>query len=260
MFNLVRSDLYKTTHSKIFWILLTITIACSIAMFSISYGIGNNSLNMSLGSVGFLISDMNMMTIIGAVLATFLICSDFDTKNIHHPIISGYSRMQIVVSKAIVFWILLFTLAIPFIVVTFIGLTMDTTFSMGGVAAGYLSILTTSTSGTFGQSIVILLIMTMVYFAQLCVCLLLAFTLRKAVLVVAGYYMLSMFLGQVASFPETFELLHNIISYTPFAGKYITMHVGMSSADLTIALFTCMIFMLVVMWLTYMSFRKAEIK
>ena len=260
MFNLVRADFYKTTKSKMFWILLTLTTACAVAMFSIAYGIGNNSLSESMSSVGFLLSDMNMLTIIGAVLATSLVCSDFETKNIHHPIISGYSRMQIVGSKALVFWLLLIVLAGPFIIATFIGLTMDSTFSMGGSAAGYLSILTSSTGGNSDKYVVMLTIMTIIHLAQLTVCLLLAFALRKSVLVVAVYYMMSMFFGQIASFQATFEGMNKLLSFTPYAAEYITMNLGMSAADIMVATMTGISFMIVVVLLTFMVFRKAEIK
>ena len=260
MFNLVRADLYKAAKSKMFWVLLTITLLCAVITTSIAYGIGNDLLNESLGSIGFLFSDMNMMSIIGAVLATLLISSDFNTRNIHHPIMSGYSRLEIVVSKAIVYWLLLFVLLFPFLMVTCIGLTMDTTFHMGSTAVGYLSILTNSADGNFGQYFVVLLTMTIVYLAQLSICLLLAFILKKSVLVIMAYYMMSMLFGQVASFKDSLEGLYHLLSYTPYSGEYITMNAGMSGSTLLLAIVTCIMFMMAVVLLTFMTFRKAEIK
>ncbi|MGE8035592.1 ABC transporter permease [Lysinibacillus sp. NPDC093692] len=260
MFNLVRAYLYKTTKSKIFWVLLALTTCSAIAMFCIAYGIGNNTINESISNVGFLLSDMNMMSIVGAVLATTLICSDFDTKNIHHPIISGFARIQIVISKAIVFWILLIVLVSPYIIVTIIGLSMDSTFSMGGKAAGFLSILTLTTSGIFGEYVTIVITMMMVYLAQLTICILLAFALRKSVLVVAAYYMMSMFFGQVASFQNSFEMMNKILSFTPYSVEYITLNLSMSKGDIISAVSVCAMFIVVVLYLTYMTFRKAEIR
>ncbi|MCL1696158.1 hypothetical protein [Lysinibacillus sp. BPa_S21] len=260
MFNLVRAYLYKTTKSKIFWVLLALTTCSAIAMFSIAYGIGNKSINENISNIGFLLSDMNMMSIVGAVLATTLICSDFDTKNIHHPIISGFARIQIIISKAIVYWLLLLVLVSPYIIVTIIGLSMDSTFSMGRNAAGFLSILTLTTSGSFGEYVTIMITMTMVYLAQLTICILLAFVLRKSVLVVAAYYMMSMFFGQVASFQNSFEIMNNILSFTPYSVEFITINVSMSKGDIISAVSICVIFIIVVLYLTFMTFRKAEIR
>ncbi|GAB0171095.1 ABC transporter permease [Lysinibacillus sp. CTST325] len=260
MFNLVRAYLYKTTKSKIFWVLLALTTCSATAMFSIAYGIGNNSINESISNVGFLLSDMNTMSIVGAVLATTLICSDFDTKNIHHPIISGFARIQIVISKAIVFWILLIVLVSPYIIVTIIGLSMDSTFSMGGKAAGFLSILTSTTSGSFGEYVTIMCTMTIVYLAQLTTCIFLAFALRKSVLVVAAYYMMSMFFGQVASFQDSFEMIDKVLSFTPYSAEYLTINLSMSKGDIISAVFICVIFIVVIIYLTFVTFRKAEIK
>ncbi|MFF5995128.1 hypothetical protein AAGS61_10265 [Lysinibacillus sp. KU-BSD001] len=260
MFNLLNANLYKARKMKTIWMLLALSIFCATMLLIIAYGVGNGKMDTSVSSIGFLFSDMNMLTIIGAILATSLIGTEFETKNIHHPIISGYSRFQIVMAKAFTYWMLLIILITPFLIASMIALLSGETFSLGPNLAGFLSIVTSDIDAATPKVISVLIVMTVVYLAQLSFAIFLAFWLKKAIFVITLYYMFSALTGQIAMYPDTFTILNKLISLTPFNGEFIVMNPSLTSGELTTALIISIIFMGIMTALSWIYFRKAEVK
>lgn len=69
MLNLIQADIYRVLHSTTIKILLTMTTVFSVILFGGMYLVANGTINQDLTNIIFLASDMNMVTLIGAVLA-----------------------------------------------------------------------------------------------------------------------------------------------------------------------------------------------
>jgi len=215
--------------------------------------------------VGFLFSDIDMISILGAVMAGVFICGDFDNKTIHDAIANGCSRATVIISKATVFCSAIAFILLPYAIVTGIALSTGSKFSIGPLALGFLHLLTSEAGIAFSASeiwklLAVMLTLMIVYMAKLSVCVLLAFVLKKPVLVVAIYYGFSILSGQLQGLRGSSTLFDRIFSCTPFGGNYIFLTLQSGTGDIFKAIFVSLIFIIVMIAITYGTFRKLELK
>lgn len=265
MLNLIWADLFKLRKSMAIKILFGITTVSAVIMVVMAYSISQGKINASMTGIGFMFCDMSMISILGAVIAGVFISGDFDNKTIHDAIANGSSRGAVIVSKAIVFCCAIAFILLPYAIITGIALGTGSTFSMGNLASGFIHILTSEAGKTFSAAAIFkllfaMLILMIVYMAQLSVCVPLAFLLKKPVLVVAFYYGFSFFCGQLAGLKGKSLLFDRIFACTPYGGNYIFVTLGTGMGDIVKAIFVSLIFMIVMLAVTYCAFRKSEIK
>jgi ABC-2 type transport system permease protein len=265
MLNMIRADLFKMFKSPIIKILFAITTFCAVMMTVMAYLIPQGKLDAGMTGIGFMFSDINMISILGAVIAGIFICGDFDNKTINDAIACGCSRGTILVSKAIVFFCAIAFILLPYVIVTGIALSTGYEFSMGSVAVGFLNILTLKSAGVYQASeifklIIIMLTLVMVYVAQLSISIPLALVIKKPVLVVAIYYGLTIFCAQLMGLSKSSAVLDSILSCTPFAGNYTLLTMDAGSGDVMRAIFVSLIFIIAMLAVTYSIFRKSEVK
>lgn len=265
MYNLILADLFKLRKSMAIKILFTITTLSAVAMTVIAYQIPKGNLDASMTGIGFMFSDVNMMSILGAVIAGIFICGDFDNKTIHDAIANGCTRGAVIGSKAIVFCCALTFILLPYVIVTGIALSTSEQFSMGSTAVGFLNVITSEAGTTISASEIwklfaVMMSMIIVYLAQLSICIPIAFVLKKPVLVVAIYYGFSIFCGQLGRLKDSSPAFDRIFSCTPFGGNYafLTLHTGVG--DIFKAITVSLVFMIAIFAITYFAFRRSEIK
>lgn len=265
MLNLIQADLFKMRKSTIVKILFAITTLCAIVMVVIAYMIPQGKLDESYTGIGFLFSDVDVISILGGVLAAFFICGDFDNKTIHDAISSGCSRRAVIISKATVFFCALVIILLPYAIITGIALSTGSRFDMGNVSIGFLNMLSKDFGIVFDVSafikmISVMLTLIIVYVAQLSICVPLALMVKKPVLVVAIFYGFSVLSGQLARLSESSELYDNILSCTPYGGNYNFVTLETGAGSLFKAIVVSFIFIIIMIAFAYSIFRKSEIK
>ena len=261
MYNLISAELYKIFKSMTIKISFAITTICAVFMWSIAYNIGRGSFQSSMSGIGFLFGDMDVMSIMGGVLAGVYICGDFDNNTIHDAIASGCSRGSVVVSKAAAFFCTAAFLLLPYAVITSIALGTGSKFSVGSSAIGFLNLLTSDGAAAgIGKLFLVSLTLSIVYAAQLSLCVFLGFLLKKPVLVVGIYYSFSILCGQLGNLAKNSELLNNIFSCTPYGGKHSFITLSSGAGDIVKALAVSFIFIILMLLATHLAFRKSEIK
>lgn len=265
MYNLILADLFKLRKSMAIKILFGITTVSAVAMAVMAYLIPQGKLDASMTGMGFLLSDVSMMGILGAVMAGVLICGDFDNKTIHDAIASGCSRGTVIVSKAMVLCFAIALILLPYVIIVGIALSTGYKFSMGPVALGFLNLLTSEAGKAFSASeilklLVVMLTLMIVYMAQLCICVPLAFVIKKPVFVVAINYGVSILSGQLLRLRGNSTLFDDIFACTPYGGKYPFVTLNTSAGYIFQTISVSLIFMIVMLAITYFVFRKSEIK
>lgn len=265
MLNLIQADLFKLYKSKAIKILFAMTTLSAVAMITIAYLIVQGKLDSEMSGIGFMFSDVNMISILGAVIAGTFICGDFDNKTIHSAIASGCSRSIVIISKAIVFFCAIAFILLPYVIITIIALISGAEFSMGAVAVGFLNIITLNAGVTFslsevGKLLAVMLTLIIVYISQLSVCIPLAFTIKKPVSVVGIYYGLTIFFAQMTGVREKFEIVDNIFAWMPYGGNYSFLTLDSVSRDMVKAIVISIIFITVMLVVSYRTFKKVEIK
>src|SRR5574344_2195626 len=125
MINLLHAELFKLRKSKTFKISLLVTSICALILLGISYGNAAGKCNVSSGNASGL-SDVFIMSVIGALMAGVIICADFESKDIHDEIPCG--RFGIVVSKSIIYSIIIMILVLPYGVISIAGFISGNNF------------------------------------------------------------------------------------------------------------------------------------
>ncbi len=265
MVNMIRADLYKIFKSTAIKVLFAITLLCSLMMVLFAYLIHKGNLGGEYSGIGFLFSDMNTISILGAVIAGAFICGDFENKTIHNTITDGSSRGRIIVSKSIVYFCSVLFIILPYALVTIIAVCSGNKFDMGSVSIGFLNILSKESGTEISASVFARLIaaagtLILVHMSQLSLCLPIAFAVKKPVLVVAIYYAISILSGQLSALAAQSNVLNNIFSLTPFGGNrmFLTVHSG--GGELLETFAVSIIFGIAVIIITCGIFRKTEIK
>lgn len=264
MLNLIQADLYKLWKSTAIKVLLGITVLSSVLMTIMAYEIPKGNIDKNMTGVGFMFSDVNVMSILGAVIASILICGDFENKGIPDAIASGCSRSSIIVSKTIAFCCSIAIILLPYAITTVIALCTGSIFSMGSVSVGLLNVLT-SASNSFSTAhiwklLAVIFTLIIVYGAQLSLCIPLAFSLKKPVFVVAIYYAFTILSAQLSNLSSSSSVFKNISSCTPYGGNYSLTTLNTSSGDILKAIAVSIIFTFIMLAVTYSIFRKSEVK
>ncbi|MDR3644298.1 MAG: ABC transporter permease [Clostridia bacterium] len=265
MYNLMGADLFKLRKSAAIKILFGITALCAVAMTIMAYLIPQGKIDKSLTGVGFLFSDINVMGILGAVIAGVFICGDFDNKTIHDAIANGSGRLAVIVSKAAVFCAALAFILLPYAVVTGVALGTGYKFGMGSMAVGFLHLMVTEAGKAFsapeiGKLVAIMLTLIIVYASQMSICVPLAFGMKKPVLVVAINYGLQILCGQLSAISANIPAFERVFACTPFGCIYKITSLDASAGDILSAIAVSLIFFVAMIAITYAVFRKSEIK
>lgn len=265
MLNLIQADLFKLYKSKAIKVLFAMTTLGAVAMTTIAYLIVQGKLDSGMSGIGFMFSDINMISILGAVIAGTFICGDFDNKTIHSAIASGCSRSVVIISKAIVFFCAVAFILLPYAIITVIALISGVEFSMGATAVGFLNIITSNAAVTFSVAemwklLAIMLTLIIVYISQLSICILLAFIFKKPVSVVGIYYGISIFFAQMTEVRAKFEIVDNVFKLIPYGGSYSLLNLNSFSEDMIKAIVISIIFSIAMLVVSYITFKKVEIK
>ncbi|AIQ65431.1 hypothetical protein PSTEL_22270 [Paenibacillus stellifer] len=260
MYNLILSNLYKGIKSKTLRVLLLVSTCCAAATVLLANGIAKGTVSTDLRSIIFLFSDTSMLAILGAVLAAALIGSEFDTRLFHHSIVAGYSRFQIVVGKAITYWIFAVLIMSPYFIANVAALVFKVNVNMGVASAGFLNIINTGTDDRAGKIILALLCMLLIYVAQLTLTILFAFVAKKAMLIIPVFYVISAMAGQASLYAESLPNLGRLLNATPFGNDFIGLTSHASNELVVQAITVSVLFMVVIVAITYAAFRKTELK
>ncbi|MCX7748820.1 MAG: ABC transporter permease [Clostridia bacterium] len=265
MFNMILADLFKMYKSSAIKILFGITTFCAAIMVVFANLIPQGKIGEEYTGIGFMLSDISMMSILGAAIAGIFICGDFDNKTIHNAIAGGYSRGVVIVSKAIVFFCAVGFILLPYAIITGIALGTGLKFDMGAVSVGFLNILSKDSGVVFTASVLLKLLaaaftLMLVYMAQLSICVPFALLFKKPVLVVVIYYLISILTGQVTALRHSSQVLDNIFLFTPFGGNYNFVTLSTGTGDFIKAIAVSVVFIIAMIAMTYSIFRKSEIK
>lgn len=265
MYNLILADLFKLRKSMAIKILIGITTVSAVVMAVFAYLVPQGKIDASSAGIGFLFSDASMISLIGAVIAGIFICGDFDNKIIHDAAAGGCSRLAIILSKTAVFFCALTFVLIPYAVITAIGISSGSKFSLGSMAAGFLHVLTSNAGNSISASgiwkiIGLMLVLVILYWAQMSICVPLAFALKKPVLIVPINYGFSILYPQLMKIAERNKALDRIFALTPFGGNYELMTLNTKTGCIIKATFVSIIFIIVMTAVTYLVFRKSEIR
>jgi len=264
MFNLIHADLYSLRKSNAVRIAFCITCLTAAAMVIISYFMAKGSISSEISGNASALCDPMVMSMVGSLIAGIFICGDFQNKTIHDAIAGGCGRSTVLISKAISYFIVIAVMLLPYAIATVIAFATGSEF-MPYLYTAFFDILANAsgmdlTAEVFLKITAISVTLMIVYAAQLSICVLFSFLLKRPTLVVALGIGSIMLITMVMGLGDDFEIIESILSLTPFAMNYPTISMEAAAGDLIKAISSSLGFILLILGVTYAGFRKAEIK
>lgn len=266
MINIIHSDLYKLGKSKPVRILFLIMWLAAAIVTVVSYLMAKGVVGYELSGPISGLTDIMLVAIVGPFLAGVYICGDFDNKSIHDAISScGLSRGTIILAKSIVYYLLVMFMLVPYAVVTAIGFATGAEFSKPFANSVFLFILANEpglefSAAVFGKMIAIMLVMMFAYAAEMSICVLLAFLLRRSSLVIFIGFGAIFALQILGGIGTSVEVVETILSYTPFSVGSANLTMEAEANVMLKAIGVSLLFVSWLMGITNGVFRKSEIK
>lgn len=266
--NIIKSDLYRIVRSTTFWVCLLITSICAVLITVISHFIATGTFGQEfIGTASGLMDNMIINIAAPMVIATYL-CGDFQNKTIHDAILYGHGRKAIIWSKFVPFVVVVMVLVLPYAVCTLIGFVMNGTFSLdfaNAIDSSYMMMLAKKAEfsvnlDTILKLLLCLLVLGIMYCSRISLIFLLAVKIRKPVPVVGIGILLEIGLGIMAAVANGNEVVKACLGWTPFTTMRDTITLQASVPELLRMAGTSIVFMLIIINITVLLFRKTEVK
>ncbi len=260
MINLMHAKLYELRKSMTFKVSLLVTTLCAVILAVLSNGVALGKLDVTADTASGL-TDAFIISVIGSLIAGNIICSDFDNKNIHDEISRG--RKAIVTSKVIIYCLVISILVLPYALVGFIGFLAQGSFSPNFNFSTYTMLMSNPqgfsiTGDNIGKAILVLLVSIVLHVARLSICIPIAFKVRKSVVVtvigVVFLFVVDFFMVMVAKI----SALADVVELLPYGKAVLTM--DMSTGTLIKYVISSLVFINIMRVITYVGFKKSEIK
>jgi len=266
MINIIQADIYKLKRSRAIKILFLIMWGAAAIVTLVSYLVAQGKVGMEISGPISGLSDVMTIAIIGPFLAGIYICSDFSNKSINDTISSsGKGRGVVIVSKAIVLYLLILLMTLPYAIVTIIAFSTGADFSEPFSASVFLNILANPndidvTGSAIGKMLGIMLVMMFAYASQMTIVVLLAFLVRKTSLVIFLGFGSILALQILGGLGTEIAAIETFLNFTPFSvnNSILTMDAEMGSILKAIGI--SLLFIAWILSITNGTFRKSEIK
>jgi ABC-2 type transport system permease protein len=204
-----------------------------------------------------------LVAIVGGLLLGELIVSDFETKSVHNEIISGKSRLGLIIAKLISFAIQLTFVMIPYAVVVLIGIGSGNDFApLNGVPSAFFNLLADGSAmddPDVMKAFALCLVIFFVYIAKISICFPLAFKCRKKIPVLVLSFSTSFVFDIIRSITKDVDGLSDFVESLPYY-QITKITMDASTEDIIGALVSSVIFIVVMILITHFAFRKLEIK
>ena len=247
MFNLIKADLYKMRKTKSIKILFLLCCISATLMSVISYQLTNGNLSHDIIGIGSFFTDFQMISLVSVIFISLFICNDFDNKTIHDSISTGYSRSSIIICKTITYFISILIFLLPDVIAAIVGMCSNYSFETF-LPSVFQNIMKNENGTAFDFNIFLKIIaiwftMAIVYASQISISIFLAFSIQKSVIVIINI-----------------DAASDFFSKTPFGVDYSKLTLNANASVFFNFIGISLVFLVIMMLLSYLFFRKAEIK
>ncbi len=265
MNNMLKADLYKISKLNVLKICFLICTVSILAIAYVQHGVYTKALDSSLSNNFSLLADCMLVSLLGSVLTANLISNDFESKNIHSEITGGYGRFSIVMEKTVAYAILILIITFPYAFVSVLCFSSGAHFApFNGIPSSFIAMMCNNAgveiSGQYiAKSIIIAILVMLTYVGRLSICLPFAFKTKRTIPVII--------IGFVSAF--IFDILYAAVKNIDILGRFVNILPYRSASQLTLDASSCtiikvfistIVFIALMVAITYSLFRKDEIK
>ncbi|MEG2544292.1 MAG: hypothetical protein RR986_06240 [Longicatena sp.] len=255
MFNLFKSELYRISKLKSFWILTVVLLALGQIAPNMSASVNETRLSTGTGTTaaqGFLDSLGSPMfyLIILVIFITYYICAGFEQRTVQDSIAAGGGRGKILVSKALG----VYSVAFVMMLVYSLSYTIAIMYTKGGGL------------GFQGDVIIRMILAFFTIFiqniSQATLIILVAFALKKVGTVMAiGVCTFSVGILTLNFATTEYTWLAQIVKFSPFAGGgSVTAGFSAPYVDYFMIILIGLVWIVGFLAVTHLNFHKAELR
>ena len=266
MMNVLRADMLKLKKSLALKVIFLISGAGAVLMLIVARLFGNGTLGMNAAGNASFLADPQMVALLGTVAAGMFLCGDFENKTVHDAVSGGIGRSQLVLGKALSYFLILFLLILPYFAVTITAFFIDSQYQLY-IPSVFLTLICRESGNALTLYSVLKILgitaaVCVVYAGQLSICLTLAFIFRRPVPVIGIGYLVSMTCGMLqAGGNKVFKVFEKMISMTPFHFKNLTRLSMDAEPEMFLkSVGTGVGFTVLMILAAMLIFRRAEIK
>lgn len=266
MISLLRTWFYKVRHSTLIYLCFILVAVCATSFVVVANKIATGDLSASTGASAALLTDVIISSsIFGPLLAANFLCRDFEARDLHVAIRRRHGRLNYVISKAIVLVVIEWVIILPYVLMTVIPYLLNWNFVEPYVSSQFLTMLFQLSSNQIQDANLLsllcrLLVILIVFSAQASVSLPFAFAIKKPVPVAAICIVIPFVLNMVTGIGKENKAVGYLFKFTPFNPEAAFITLDTKTSALILALFSSVLFVAIMIGISYLIFRKAEIK
>lgn len=264
LFKIEMKKLRKSTA-----MLVMVIVAASLSFLNVVvYGLANvfaddflslfGNINGYAMAQSLTYSDSSDIMVMAVILMAVLIGGDFSARTLQTQVAAGYSRFKIIVSRFFSVLVAYFVLYVLYFSITVAGTSII--FGFGDV-----------TGQMIGELVINILLGLLMAVTMLSMYMLFSFLLKSTGAAI-GVCLPCMLFGTsiISMLSALSDTVYDIISFTPFGqsmqlsmsgeGSIFGMLLGVDDVEIVKFICVCVVWFVVFMSLTFVSFRKAELK
>ena len=255
LFKIEMKKLRKSTAMKVMLIVALVRSLFNVGIYAL-LNVFTENIGELLGTISgysmalMLSKDASDITLMVVILMAVLVGGDFSARTLQTQVAAGYSRLSIIASRYI-------SIVIAYIVlyVLYVGVTVAGVTAVFGFGEGITSLMVKELLYNFLYSFIMALTMLSLY-------MLFAFMVKSTgatIGICVPFLLFGVEIIQLLTLIH--ETVEKVLSFTPFGqmallgGMYLT-----DKVDCTKFIGVCAVWFLVFTSLSYLSFRKAELK
>ena len=236
MINLIRADLFKMRKSNSIKILFLLCCISAFIMYEVCKELSKGNLGSDIVGFGSFVTDFQMISLVSVIFISILIC------------------------KTISYYISILIFLLPYMVITIVGVCSNNTFE-SFLPSVFQNIIKNESGVTFDSAVflkifLIYITMTIVYASQISISILLAFLFKRPVIVISLGYVLNASIAQIVNIDK----LSDLFKLTPYGVDYSKLTLDASLSVYSNFISISLIFMAIILILSYISFKRTEIK
>ncbi len=260
MKNLFKATMYRMVKSTGIRVAVVLTAVAAALYYILAFMVAEGKLPAEqAGSVTGL-GDAMILWLSGALAVSLLIGGDFEHKTIHGAI--RFGRKKIVANYMLSYLVVVTVLVLPYTIGSILCILSgaDFTGAEGTIISLYMGNVFAGAEGITGKLILSYLAGLAVYIGQLSICIPVAIKVKKPVVVTAFGFFFGMLTALISTLASQVELLDNIYQLTPYRYGIAQTGTGAETGDMWMAVAVSLIFTALMGGVSYLVFRKTDIK
>lgn len=265
MMNIFRADMFMLRKSKGFKLAVLVSLLCVSALGMVLHFVQTGKIGKDILNSISILFDAMMVSMLASLMIGSYICGDFHSKTIHSEV-GCASRGKVIIVKFFTCMFITALITLPYAIVSVICFASKAGFAqLNGIPSLFTGIMSNTsgadvTASSVAKGLALSFVGMLIYAARLSICIPLAFKVRRSVIVmacgIAAAFGLDMLIVKAA---DKVPVLGTLFKNTPYAIMY-DLDMGAGAGTIIKAVISSVVFIGVMIMLTYAMFRRSEIK